>query len=128
MAQIGPDIYCSVGNGIFVDVEADDDGADIVVEIEKQGVDFGSSLKKQIVGMFLHMATAGTVTVSIASDVGSGFNVSSAYPTSTMRGHKIILPRGVFGRNFTFNIQNNLGATIRLAEIEAMVTVSRRHA
>lgn len=127
LVNLGGIAYGSTETDIFEHSGNTDDDEAIQAEIEKSGISFNSSMSKSVTEVYLHAGTNGPLRITVTSESGSGVYDTPVSASTAMKGHKAHGPRGVKGRNFTFNVQNVDGVDFVLNEIDPLVAISTRH-
>lgn len=120
-------VYISSASGLSILSGTTDGASPIQFIVEKQDVDFGDEKEKSVTEVYANGTASGVLTVTVSSEGRTGVYTTNSITSPYEKGHKAHGPRGIKGKNFTFNIANAGLATMSLASIDIDVWSGKRH-
>lgn len=125
ISRNGDNIYAANYNGIYVVGDSDDDdGSDILANVEKVGIDYDSPMRKRATDAYVHLVCGGTYTFS--SIANSGRSDQTIADTDTLlHTRKIDLAKGLIGRSLGWALSSS-GVSFEIEEIELVVDMGTR--
>lgn len=120
---VGKSAYALNSGSVMKTGERTDNGTAISSIIGKSGISPGGGSIARATDLYIRLMSEGNFTVDVVSDNGNG-QVSVADNVQRKHGCKTDLPRGVYGQEFGFTVQNAAGAYFEIDKLDFIMALS----